>query len=197
MIQLKLKYKWTLYLFIAMTLAGCAEMIDPGSTQKAGPAPLRVGVTPTNPPLIFINGGRFDGVEVELGRLLAQRLGRPVQFVSVDWKDQIPTLLARRTDIIMSAMTITDARKVRINFSAPYFTGGLSAMTRTEDAGKYKSRESVAKSFATIGVIGGTTGDVFVQSGSAVNAVAGEPGAPGGEEGAARQEGEGEGAGER
>ena len=163
MIQPMLKYQWALYLLFAATVAGCAEMIDPGSTPKAGPAPLRVGVTPTNPPLIFINGGRFDGVEVELARLLAARLDRPLQFVSVDWKDQIPTLLAGRTDIIMSAMTVTEARKVRIRFTEPYFNGGLSAMIRTEDAGRYTSRESLGQGFVTIGVIGGTTGDVAVQ----------------------------------
>ena len=133
------------------------------TTQITGPAPLRVGITPQFPPMIFISGGWVAGVEVDLARLLGQKLERPVQFSPVDWTDQISSLLAGKTDIIMSSMTITQPRKVRINSTDPYFKSGLLAMMRSEDAPKYKSREDVEKSFATIGVVGGTTGDVFVQ----------------------------------
>ncbi len=133
------------------------------TTQNTGPAPLRVGITPQFPPMIFLSSGWAAGVEVDLARLLGQKLARPVQFIPVDWTDQIPALLAGKTDIIMSSMTITQPRKVRINFSDPYFKSGLLAMMRAEDTPRYKSREDVANSFATIGVIGGTTGDVFVQ----------------------------------
>ncbi len=133
------------------------------TAQNTGPAPLRLGITPEFPPMIFLSGGRVAGVEVDLARLLGQRLERPLQFIRVDWKDQIPALLAGKTDIIMSGMTITRARQVRINFTDPYFKSGLLAMMRAKDTPKYKSREDVANSFATIGVIGGTTGDVFVQ----------------------------------
>ncbi len=133
------------------------------TTQNTGPAPLRVGITPEFPPMIFLSGGWVAGVEVDMARFLGQKLGRPVQFIPVDWTDQITALLAGKTDIIMSSMTITRPRKVRINFTDPYFKSGLLAMMRSEDAPKYKSHDDVANSFATIGVVGGTTGDVFVQ----------------------------------
>jgi len=133
------------------------------TTQNTGPAPLRVGITPQFPPMIFLSGGWAAGVEVDLARLLGQKLERPIQFIPVDWTDQIPALLAGQTDIIMSSMTITQPRKVRINFTDPYFKSGLLAMMRAEDTPKYKSREDVANSFATIGVVGGTTGDIFVR----------------------------------
>ena len=142
---------------VVLAVSGCT------TTQNTGPAPLRVGITPEFPPMIFLSGRWSAGVEVDLARLLGQKLGRRVQFVPVDWTDQIPALLAGKTDIIMSSMTITQPRKVRINFTDPYFKSGLLAMMRAEDTPKYKSREDVANSFATIGVVGGTTGDVFVQ----------------------------------
>ena len=149
--------KILLLVFMSLALSSCT------TAQNTGPAPLRVGITPEFPPMIFLSGGWVAGVEVDLARLLGQKLERPVQFVPVDWTDQISSLLAGKTDIIMSSMTITQPRKVRINFTDPYFKSGLLAMMRAEDAPKYKSREDVAKSFATIGVVGGTTGDVFVQ----------------------------------
>ena len=153
----KSKSKIVLLVFVLVAFSSCT------TTQNTGPAALRVGITPQFPPMIFLSGGWAAGVEVDLARLLGQKLERPVQFIPVDWTDQIPALLAGKTDIIMSSMTITQSRKVRINFTDPYFKSGLLAMMRAEDIPKYKSREDVAKSFATIGVVGGTTGDIFVQ----------------------------------
>jgi polar amino acid transport system substrate-binding protein len=153
----KSKAKIIMLALIFLAFSSCT------TAQNTGPAPLRVGITPEFPPMIFLSGGWAAGVEVDLARLLGQKLKRPIQFVPVDWTDQIPALLARKTDIIMSSMTITTARKVRINFTDPYFKSGLLAMMRAEDTPKYKSREDVANSFATIGVVGGTTGDIFVR----------------------------------
>ncbi len=149
--------KFMVLVLMLLTFSSCS------ATQNTGPAPLRVGITPQFPPMIFLSGGWAAGVEVDLARLLGQKLERPIQFIPVDWTDQIPALLAGQTDIIMSSMTITQPRKVRINFTDPYFKSGLLAMMRAEDTPKYKSREDVANSFATIGVVGGTTGDIFVR----------------------------------
>ena len=127
------------------------------------PNALRVGVTSTYPPIIFRQGGQIAGVEADLARLLGTRLGRPVFFVEVTWDQQIESLMAGKTDIIMSGMSVTDARAVRIAFTEPYLEGGLMAAVRTEDARQYGSREALLRTSATVGVVERTTGDVFVQ----------------------------------
>ncbi len=122
-----------------------------------------MGVTSTYPPIIFRQGGQIAGVEADLARLLGTRLGRPVFFVEVIWDQQIESLMAGKTDIIMSGMSVTDARAVRIAFTEPYLEGGLMAAVRTEDARQYGSREALLRTSATVGVVERTTGDVFVQ----------------------------------
>ena len=102
-------------------------------------------------------------MEADLARLLGPRLGRPVYFVEVPWDQQIESLMAGKTDIIMSGMSVTEARAVRITFTEPYLEGGLMAAVRTEDARQYGSREALLQTSATVGVIERTTGDVFVQ----------------------------------
>jgi polar amino acid transport system substrate-binding protein len=144
---------------MALALAGCAGQ----DTQQSGSPPLRIGVTPTYPPMIFRSGGQITGLEADLARLLGWELNRSIQFVDVRWEEQIPSLIAGHTDIIMSGMSITEARKVRIDFSEPYFQGGLVAAMRTEDRQKYPSPESVLGAVASVAVVEGTTGDVFVQ----------------------------------
>ena len=153
-------------LLAAVTLwAGCTDeyyRVNPVPAEVPSNA-LRVGVTSTYPPIIFRQGGQIAGVEADLARLLGTRLGRPVYFVEVMWDQQIDALMAGRTDIIMSGMSVTEARAFRIAFTEPYLEGGLMAAVRRDDARQYGSREAVLETSATVGIIEGTTGDVFVQ----------------------------------
>jgi ABC-type amino acid transport substrate-binding protein len=125
--------------------------------------PLRVGITSTYPPVIFRQQGQVVGIEAELAALLGTRLNRPIQFVEVEWTGQIDALLASRTDIVMSGMSITDERRARVAFSEPYFEGGLMALVRTEDLQRYETPEALLAASATVGVIEGTTGAAFAE----------------------------------
>ncbi len=152
-------------LALALGWAGCAEDYYRTEAKRAattGPL-LRVGVTSTYPPVIFRQEGQFAGIEADLAALLGPRLARTVQFVEVPWTGQIDALLAGRTDIVMSGMSITDARRVRVVFSQPYFEGGLMAAVRADDKHLYPSPEAVLAAPVTVGVLEGTTGAVFVQ----------------------------------
>ena len=144
----------------ATALLGCSPMQP---APSARPAPLRVGVTSSSPPFAFRQAGSIVGLDVDFARELAQILGRPLQLVDLPWDEQIPALLAGRTDIIMSGMTITRARQVRIAFGDPYLRSGLMALIRRGDVARYPSPESVLKCTAHIAVVGGTTGERFVR----------------------------------
>lgn len=150
------------YIFIALLIIGCSTT---SSVKDEGPlvVPLRVGVTPDYPPVIFQQGGRLSGIEADLAHRLGESLGRPVQFKELPWDKQIPALLADKIDIIMSGMSITKARKIRIDFTDPYMKSGLLPMMRTEDKEKFNSYDRIKQKIVTIGVMPGTTGDVFVQ----------------------------------
>jgi polar amino acid transport system substrate-binding protein len=151
-----------LALAVLVGWAGCAEK-KPAVAPPPAPPALRVGITSTYPPVIFRRQGQVAGIEAELAALLGTRLNRAVQFVEVEWTGQIDALLAGRTDIIMSGMSITDARRLRVAFSEPYFEGGLMALVRSEDLPRYEARESLLAASATVGVIEGTTGAAFAE----------------------------------
>ena len=128
----------------------------------ADPASLKVGVTPNFPPVIYKEGGKIAGVEADFARALGEALGRPVQFVEVSWEDQIPALVEGRTDIIMSSMSVTRARELRIAFAKPYLIIGQMALVRREDAYRY-AIGFPARPSGTLGVLKATTGDFLVQ----------------------------------
>jgi ABC-type amino acid transport substrate-binding protein len=139
--------------------------LQPASAADPVPsnaAPLRVGVTPALPPMVFKQGKELAGIDVELARLLGQNLGRPVTFVEVPWEDQIEALNQGRTDIIMSAMSITLPRRFIINFSDPYLTVGQLPLVRRTDKTKY-DLGFPSQPPGTVGVLKSTTGDFLVQ----------------------------------
>jgi ABC-type amino acid transport substrate-binding protein len=147
----------------ALLIGGLAVAENAAQAKDPEREPLRVGITPHFAPVIFKLDRDIMGVEADFASLLASEMKRELEFVELRWEQQIPSLLRGKTDIIMSAMTVTKARKIRIAFTEPYYSTGLLAAIRTEDATKYDSLESIMGSTANVGAIQGTTSDVFVE----------------------------------
>ena len=126
------------------------------------PNVLRVGVSPTYPPIIFNQRGLISGVEADLANALATFLTRPLQFVEFDWIDQIPALLDNKIDIIMSGMSKTKKREEEIAFTIPYYRLGQLPLVRRRDLKRYNTWRSIFFTEGKIGVVRGTTGELLV-----------------------------------
>jgi ABC-type amino acid transport substrate-binding protein len=148
--------------FLAQVMFVLVSLAPVSGGSSAEPAPLRVGVTPNFPPMISKEGGAIAGVEADFAKALGQELGRSIQFVEVSWEDQIPALTDGKTDIIMSSMSITLPRQLRVSFSTPYALVGQTVLVRRADANKFVLGFP-AKPEGTIGVLTATTGDFLVQ----------------------------------
>ena len=126
---------------------------------------LRVGVTPNYPCFIdkAAGTGLISGFEAECAALLAQRLHSKLEFVEMKWQDQIPALERKKVDIIMSAMSITEMRKLQVAFSEPYFTINQMALTTKAEEKNFPTAQDILTTRKAIGVEEGTTGDLFVK----------------------------------
>jgi polar amino acid transport system substrate-binding protein len=147
-----------------LVLSACAS--TPTTAIEAGPGILRVGVSPDAPPLIFKQNEKISGLEAEMAVALANYLEKTAVFVEVPWEDQIPALLANRTDIIMSGMSVTLARQYKIAFSRPYFKSGLMILVKDLNTFTFiTNRETAFAQSITwrIGVVKGTTGETFIR----------------------------------
>jgi polar amino acid transport system substrate-binding protein len=151
-----------LFLVFVVFVGYAAAPVLGEDTSKSVP-PLRVGITPDIPPLVFKQGDQIVGIEPELARMLGEELGRAVKFIEVKWDAQIPALLEGRTDIIMSSMTVTRERQVRIAFAEPFMKNGLVAAVRPEDVPKYPTIESILDVAGLVGFVPNTTSDSFVR----------------------------------
>jgi ABC-type amino acid transport substrate-binding protein len=154
--------KKLLTLTLALTTILLAQVLIAAEATTSETAPLRVGVSPVFPPLVFKQGKELVGIEVDLARALGEKLGRKVVFVEMDWQDQTEALIEGKTDIIMSAMSMTAARNAVMTFTRPYFNIGQGVLIRREDRNKHLMGLMVPPG-TKVAVIKATTGDFLVQ----------------------------------
>ncbi len=138
---------------------------DSSDAVQSKVAELYIGVTPIAPPLVYKEGGRIVGLEADFGVALGEYLGMPVRFVELNWDDQITALEKGKIDIIMSGMSITQARNFRVNFCDPYFRAGQMMLVDIASANQYPRGyyDLKWKKNIRIGVIEATTGDYFAR----------------------------------
>lgn len=107
---MKLKY--------LVTVAGLALTF---SAQAADLKELRVGTDPTYEPFTYKTAdGQLTGFDLDLARALCDQIKRKCVFVETSWDGIIPSLMAKKFDVIMSAMSITPDRQKQIDFSDRY-----------------------------------------------------------------------------
>ncbi|MFC0267549.1 ABC transporter substrate-binding protein [Kushneria aurantia] len=108
--------------------AACAaDVTPPDSLVNDGQ--LTYGVAATFAPFEYQQDGKLVGFDIELGQLIADRMGLEVNPFNVDFKGLIPALQGKRIDIINSAMYINDERAERVDF-VPYLWVGNEVIVR-------------------------------------------------------------------
>ena len=81
---------------------------------------LRMVTEPTYPPYEFLRGHEVVGVDVEICRAIAEKLGRRLSVVSVDFDAILPSLISGKADLAAAGLTVTEDRKRNVDFSVPY-----------------------------------------------------------------------------
>ena len=125
---------------------------------------LIVGSDTTYPPFEEYNATseQAQGFDIDLAHQVAIALGVEVKVVTSDWDPIIPNLKASQFDVIMSAMTITEAREVEVDFTRWYYKSFQAILV--EDGNPLGIMTEVdLNATITIGVQSGTTSDLWVQ----------------------------------
>ena len=103
-----------------------------GNVALAQKAPLRVVTAATFPPMEFVKDGQRTGFDIDLVEALGKEMGRKIEWIDIDFKGLIPALQAGRADMANSAIYITDERAKVVDFTDPYYAGGLVVLTKKD-----------------------------------------------------------------
>jgi len=103
--------------------------------------------------------GRFVGFDIDMAKAMAKAMG--VKFVPVNtaWDGIIPSLITDKFDIIMSGMTVTQSRNLKINFVDPYIIVGQTILLNKKHKGKIKSYKDLNNPKFIVTSKLGTTGE--------------------------------------
>ena len=143
--------KLVVFFLGAALLAGCGN----------GGKPIRMITEAAFPPCEFLRGEReIVGVDVEIGRAVAKRLGRGFEVDSNDFDSVLPAVMNGRADFAAAGITVTEARKRLVDFSIPYMTAGIVVVYRKSDP----FRDVAQLKGKRISVQSGTTSDDFVRN---------------------------------
>ena len=147
---------------LALALGGLALAGGCFSLRSADNAVLRIGVVEDSPPLVFRHRGEWRGVEADLGRALAARLGRKPKFIAFVPARLDAALLDGTVDVLMGGTTLSEERRVQMDFAAPYLVVGQAALIRSPDLPRYNTAIKIRSTRGAVGVVAGAAGDRFV-----------------------------------
>ena len=111
--------------FITCLPALAAGACVAGADVFAQPAPgrrLRVGVEGNYPPFSKLGpDGQLSGFDIDIARAVCQRLNAQCVLVQQEWDGMMPALRAKKFDMIVASMTMSEERRRVVDFSDPYY----------------------------------------------------------------------------
>ncbi|MEH7544910.1 MULTISPECIES: ABC transporter substrate-binding protein [Bacillaceae] len=105
---------------------------------------LKIAVDDTFPPMEYRNDqNKLVGFDIDLANAMSKELGVKVEFIPTAWDGILPGLDAKRYDIIMSSMNITDERKQKVDF-VEYMKLGQVVAVKSGNPQKIQSKENLS-----------------------------------------------------
>jgi arginine/ornithine transport system substrate-binding protein len=144
-----------------LMIAATTALAVMAGTAQAQDRDLRIAFDVPYEPFEYRNDeGELTGFEVELAEAMCEEMQANCEFVIQAWDGMIPGLLARKFDLIMSSMSITEERAERVNFSEPYYITPGGWFARDNFNTDVTNMDAMADK--TVGVQRGTTMDTYV-----------------------------------
>ena len=154
----KFKLMIVCLLALCVVLPGVASAETLSEIQDRGV--LRVGMEPGYMPFEMTNQkGDIIGFDVDMAKGIAKAMGVKLELVSTAWDGIIPGLITKKYDMIMSGMTLTQERNMKVNFATPYIVVGQSILVKKEHAGDVKSYKDLNNKKYKVASKLGTTGE--------------------------------------
>jgi polar amino acid transport system substrate-binding protein len=121
-------------------------------------------MTGKQPPLNMKNKqGRVIGLEPDLARMMAKAMGIPVNLKLMDFFELFPALESGRIDLILSGMTITPDRNLKVAFVGPYLVSGKAFLTKADHLVQCQELCDVDSPQTTLTALKGSTSQHFVE----------------------------------
>ena len=96
------------------------------------------------PPYEYIDGDKYFGIDVEVAKIIADKLGYNLVIENVAFDSIFPGVLSGKYDMGMAGMTVNEDRLEKVDFSSSYATG-IQVVIVKEDSEKIKTIDDLNK----------------------------------------------------
>lgn len=140
-----------LLLLVVVFATACAHTNGGGMASSnldriAKSGVLRVGTAANMPPLNMLSKSDVPmGLDIDLARYMASAMGVELSLVIKPFAQLLPALETGEVDMVISGMTITPERNMKVAFAGPYHISGKALLTKfkslvtSEDTSKLNS----------------------------------------------------------
>ena len=167
------KAKVIIMLILALALvSGCVHTQQGTGTEPAVSVldsisqrgVLVVGTAGSMPPFnMTTREGDVIGLEPDMAKLMAEEMGVKLRLEVMPFSELLPALEAGKVDLILSQMTITGKRNMKVAFVGPYFISGKSFVTKIKWIASVKEASQVNGPKTTVVALKGSTSEAFVK----------------------------------
>ena len=107
--------------------------------------------------------GKVTGFDIDIARIMADAMDVKLVSKVLPFGELIPALEAGEVDVVISNMTITPQRNLRVAFVGPYMTSGKCIVTRSEALAKAKESPDLNTAATRIVALEGSTSEKFAK----------------------------------
>ena len=165
--------KWIIvFASLLLFLGGCAQTNSNTANTSASPVidrilqrgELVVGMAGSMPPLnMTTKEGELIGYEVDLARAMAGAMGVRAKLKVMPFAELLSALQSGKIDLILSNMTITPGRNLKVAFVGPYFTSGKAFLTKIKTIALAGDAADIDGKKTKLVALKGSTSQAFVE----------------------------------
>lgn len=154
--------KFTKILACALAAVLCLAALASCSDSST----LKIATNAEFPPFESLENGEYVGFDVDLIRAIAAEKGLEIQFENMEFEGVLAAVTSGSSDIGLSGLTITEARKATVDFTDPYLSVGQVLIVRADDAvftGTDKATLDEQLKGKTVAACSGYTGQLYIE----------------------------------
>ncbi len=139
---------------VSLLLSSCSN--EENAAEKDT---IVVATSADNPPYEYIQEGKVVGLDIDIIEAIAKQMGKKLVIKNFDFPGLLPALASNSVDAVIAALTMTEERKTKIDFSTGYTSTGMAIIFRKGE------KISAVKDLSgkTLGVQMGTTWESYLK----------------------------------
>jgi polar amino acid transport system substrate-binding protein len=128
---------------------------------------LKVGMSGDMPPLNMLNKeDKIIGLDADLAAMVADAMGVKLNVQKIAFAGLLPALESGSIDMIISNMTMTPGRNLKVAFVGPYFTSGKGFLTKNTTLTQAKNFADINSPKFTFVALKGSTSEAVTRAGA-------------------------------